>query len=128
MDSPGVTSLCLHPSLDSEFVLASVHPLSYRPSEVFTRWCLLVSPKGSFVMSSLPVSYAISCHPVITETWVQSQAIPRWICDGHSTQIGHYNSTHGLYLFVHPLIHLVIPSFICLFILLSPVVYCHGGR
>lgn len=66
----------LHPSLDFQFILASVHPVSYRPFEAFTRWCLLVSPKGSFVMSSLPMSQAISCHPVITEVWVQSQAIP----------------------------------------------------
>jgi hypothetical protein len=119
----------LRPTLDLEFFWASVYPVLYRPFEVFTRWCLPVSPKGSFVMSSLPVSQAISCHPVITEAWVQSQAIPCWICDGHSdTHIGHYNSTNGLYLFVRPLIHLFSPPFICLFILLSLVVCCRGDR
>ena len=73
-----------------------------------------MSPKGSFVMSSLPVSQAISCHHVITEACVQSQAIPCWMCDGQiGTQICHSNSTIGLYsLFIH----LYIFSFIYLFV------------
>ena len=85
-------------------------------------------PKGIIcvVISTCGSGY---CHPVITEAWVQSQAIPYWICDGHSdTHIGHYNSSDGSYSFVHPLIHLFIPSFICSFIPLSPVVCCRGNR
>lgn len=104
----------LHPSLDFQFILASVHPVSYRPFEAFTRWCLLVSPKGSFVMSSLPMSQAISCHPVITEVWVQSQAIPCWICDGHSSTQS--LKLHQWFVFVCLSINSYIHSFIHLFV------------
>ena len=123
VDSRGVASVFLHPSLDFQFVLASAHPVLYRPFEVFKRWCLLVSPRDH-----------LWCHPYLCLRLlvvILSLQRPGFspICDGHSnTQIGHYNSSNGLYLFVHPLIHLVIPSSICSFIFLSPIVYCHGSQ
>jgi hypothetical protein len=116
VDSPGVTSLCLHPSVDFQYLLASVHPGSYRPFEVFTRWCLC--PQRDHLWCHIYLCLQLL---VVILSLQRPGFSPRPFhvgFDGQSgTQIGHYKSTNGPYSFIRSFVRSFIHSFIHSFFL-----------